>query len=67
MEDSDIFDKMKIKLMSYVNYIKLSRYSFVRKSNTKYHYLDSYTDKEVTFSYRLPTFYDYNEYLILVY
>ncbi|AUV65381.1 hypothetical protein [Alphabaculovirus myunipunctae] len=66
-DSNDIFHENKIKLMTYVNYVNIERYSFVRRSGDNYFYLDKYTDKEVVFSYRRPTLNDYAGYLILVY
>lgn len=63
----DIFDRERIKLMSYDMYSKLRRYRLVRTHNDEYYYLDKYTDKVRKFSHRVTTLDDYSDHLILVY
>lgn len=67
MEGEDIFDREKIKIMSYDMYSRLVRYRFVRACGDEYYYIDGYTDKVLNFPYRLKTLSDYSDYLILVY
>ncbi|QEI03475.1 hypothetical protein [Spodoptera cosmioides nucleopolyhedrovirus] len=67
MEAEDIFDKNKIKILSYDKYRMLNRYHFVETQNGEFLYLDTYTDKVQNFSHRFLTLNDYNDYLILVY
>ncbi|QNV47830.1 hypothetical protein [Alphabaculovirus altersperidaniae] len=68
MESEDIFDKTRIKILSYDKYRMLNRYRFVeRKSDDEFLYLDTYTDKVQKFSHRFLTLHDYNDYVVLVY
>ncbi|CDG73285.1 Unknown (Maco134) [Spodoptera exigua multiple nucleopolyhedrovirus] len=67
METEDIFDRNKIKILSYDKYRMLHRYNFVDMQNGEFLYLDTYTDKVQNFSHRFPTLNDYSDYLILVY
>ncbi|ACI47479.1 unknown [Spodoptera litura nucleopolyhedrovirus II] len=67
MDAEDIFDKNKIKILSYDKYRMLIRYHFIKAQNDEFYYLDTYTDKVQNFSHRFATLNDYNDYLILVY
>ncbi|ABM45817.1 unknown protein [Spodoptera frugiperda multiple nucleopolyhedrovirus] len=67
MDTEDIFDKFKIKMLSYDSYSKLGRYVFMRQENNDFLYLDKYTDKVQKFSHRFQTLTDLGDYLILVY
>ncbi|ACI28825.1 agip124 [Agrotis ipsilon multiple nucleopolyhedrovirus] len=66
-ETADIFDREKIKIMSYDMYSRLRRHRLLRTHNGEYYYMDRYTDKVRKLSHRLNTLSDYDDYLILVY
>nr|AGE61754.1 hypothetical protein [Chrysodeixis chalcites nucleopolyhedrovirus] len=67
--DADIFERKKIKLLSYDEYHQLSRFKFVKFDSeyNKYFYYDKYTRTEVSSSRSIVTLNDYPDYLFLVY
>ena len=67
MDVEDIFDKTKIKILSYDKYRMLFRYHLIDVQNGEFLYLDTYTDKVEKFSHRFTTLHDYSGYLVLVY
>ncbi|QED40567.1 hypothetical protein [Chrysodeixis includens nucleopolyhedrovirus] len=66
-EGPDIFDREKIKLLTYDEYNQLKRYAFSKHLNGQYCYIDKYTNKEVCYSYPIATVDDFNNYLLLVF
>nr|AOL56480.1 hypothetical protein [Chrysodeixis includens nucleopolyhedrovirus] len=68
-EGADIFERKKIKLLSYDEYYQMLRYKFVKFDSAvnKYFYYDKYTQTEVSTSRPTVTLNDYPDYLFLVY
>ncbi|QEI03661.1 hypothetical protein [Rachiplusia nu nucleopolyhedrovirus] len=66
-ESADIFDRQKIKLLSYDEYNYLKRFVFVGHVNGQYCYIDKYIEKEVCHSHPIATINDYNNFLLFVY
>nr|UPO71106.1 orf40 [Trichoplusia ni single nucleopolyhedrovirus] len=66
---ADIFERKKIKLLSYDEYHQLSRFKFIKFDSLtdKYFYYDKYTQTEVSTSRSIVTLNDYPDYLFLVY
>ncbi|AXU41494.1 ORF47 [Alphabaculovirus altermyunipunctae] len=63
----DIFDKAKIKLLTYDEYERLNRYKYLYKKNNLYYYTNQFTNKVETFDSPIVVKENLKDYLKIVY
>ncbi|AGE89898.1 hypothetical protein SlsnVgp043 [Spodoptera littoralis nucleopolyhedrovirus] len=63
----DIFERAKIKLMTYDQHERLNRYKFLYNKNGVYYYTNQFTNKVETFDRQILVKENLKDYLKIVY